>query len=158
MGLYPDDVKNYITKHFPIIFGIARLCPTFLMGGALRDLKLEKTPKDLDFVCLDNANVIELCIKRFGLKYELNKLGGYKIYWNDSVIDLWRTDDLFTCVEYNIDGLFYDVANNYFLSFGYYEALRKGLVKINQDNNVENKEKLALRRKKLEEYLATVKK
>lgn len=39
----------------------------------------------------------------------MNKLGGYKIYNNSVVVDLWNTNDLLKSIEYNIEGLFYDI-------------------------------------------------
>ena len=59
-------------------------------------------------------------------------MNGYKINYNGMMIDLWKTTDLYTSVEYNIDGLFYDVANSQLIPFGYFDALENGLRKVNE--------------------------
>lgn len=48
------------------------------------------------------------------------------------------TKDLFSAIEYNLNGLFYDVSNHQILSFSYYDFLKNGIQKINSGNNIEN--------------------
>ena len=45
-------LKNYITKHFPLVYAIQTLAPIYLVEGSIRDLILAKHHKDLDFVIL----------------------------------------------------------------------------------------------------------
>lgn len=67
-------------------------------------------------------------------------------------IDLWKTLDLFSTMEYNVDGLFYDIHNHQLLSFSYNDFTQNGLRKINPDNNLENN-----RVKKLQKYFNQIK-
>ena len=59
------DIQKYIIDNFPIIYSVAYLCPTYLIGGSLRDLRVGNSPKDIDIVCLDNDNIIELFLQKF---------------------------------------------------------------------------------------------
>lgn len=61
------DILNYLLKHFDIIYCISYLCPTYLIGVALRNFSLGSAPKDFDFVCLDNDHIIEAVIEKFNL-------------------------------------------------------------------------------------------
>ena len=157
MDLDKEIIKQYINKHFPIIYNLSNLCPTFLMGGAIRDLMLGLEPKDLDFVCLDTIGIVDAFVLKYHLTWRKNKFGGYKIYYRNIEIDLWSTNDLFSSIEYNIDGLFYDVANNYFLPFGFFDAIEHGIVKLNENNNTTNIERQNNRKEKLEEFLSILK-
>ncbi len=154
---YINNVKKIINDRFPIAISISQLCPIYLMGGALRDIRFGNLPKDLDFVCLDNDNIIELFIEKFKLDYKINSFGGYKINYNGMSIDLWKTDDLYSAVEYNIDGLFFDVKQKRFICFGYYDALNNGISVINSKNNTSNKSRKKERRLKLINYFSKIK-
>lgn len=154
---YINNIKKYIKDIFPIAIYISRLCPVYLMGGSLRDIKLGNIPKNLDFVCLDNDNIIEAYIKKFNLEYKLNSFGGYKIKFNGMSIDLWKTSDLYSAIEYNIDGLFYDVKENRLLSFGYFDSISDGIKVINEKNNTTNKVRARERKIKLENYYRKIK-
>mgnify|MGYP001515517692 CR=1 FL=1 len=106
--LYKEKVRKYIIENFPLAIEISNIAPIFLIGGALRDIELLTPPKDLDFVVLsDTDEIIKTFIEKNNLKYKINKLGGYKIYNNTVVVDLWNTNDLLKSIEYNIEGLFY---------------------------------------------------
>lgn len=49
-------LENYITNHFKVAYIIGQLCPTYLLGGCIRDLINANYPKDLDIVVLGNEN------------------------------------------------------------------------------------------------------
>ena len=112
--LYKEKVRKYIIENFPLAIEISNIAPIFLIGGALRDIELLTPPKDLDFVVLsDTDEIIKTFIEKNNLKYKINKLGGDKIYNNSVVVDRWNTNDLLKSIEYNIEGLFYDIKNDY---------------------------------------------
>ena len=92
-------------------------------------------------------------ISKYNLKFEINKLGGYKIFYNDIIVDLWSTNDLLKSIEYNIEGLFYDVKNDLLIPFGYYDAIENGLRQINPNNNILDDEKKKNRKVKFENYI-----
>ena len=93
--LYKEKVRKYIIENFPLAIEISNIAPIFLIGGALRDIELHTPPKDLDFVVLsDTDEIIKTFIEKNNLKYKINKLGGYKIYNNSVVVDIWNTNDL----------------------------------------------------------------
>lgn len=82
---------------------------------------------------------------------------GYKINYKEITIDLWKTKDLYTAVEYNIDGLFYDVANSQLIPFGYFDALENGLRKVNEKNNIKDQHRQQERKLKLQKYISQAK-
>ena len=45
-------IERYIENHFYPIIAIAKLVPTYLVGGSIRNLIMAKHPKDLDFVVI----------------------------------------------------------------------------------------------------------
>ena len=147
-------IKKYIKKNFPIAIKISKISPIYLIGGTLRDIESSRKPKDLDFVVLDDTNqIVKSVISKYNLKFEINKLGGYKIFYNDIIVDLWSTNDLLKSIEYNIEGLFYDVKNDLLIPFGYYDAIENGLRQINPNNNILNDEKKHNRKVKFENYI-----
>ena len=56
--LYKEKVRKYIIENFPLAIEISNIAPIFLIGGALRDIELLTTPKDLDFVVLSDTDEI----------------------------------------------------------------------------------------------------
>ena len=155
--LTTHEIEEYLLQNFKIIYALSTLCPVFLIGGAIRDISLGNEPKNLDFVCLDNNNNIEFFLEKFQLSYEINKMKGYKINYKEITIDLWKTRDLYTAVEYNIDGLFYDVANSQLIPFGYFDALENGLRKVNEKNNIKDQHRQQERKLKLQKYISQAK-
>ena len=66
-----------------------------------------------------------------------NRFGGFKFEYNGTKIDLWLSEDLFSAIQYNIDGLLYDVKNNSLISLTFDDFLKNGLRLINPNNNIE---------------------
>lgn len=132
-------LKNYITKHFPLVYAIQTLAPIYLVGGSIRDLILAKHPKDLDFVILgkEQQDWVLKVFEAFHINYQLNRFGGYKFTYNDIPIDLWLTDDLFSSMEYNVDGLYYYLNTNTLLSLTFNDFENNGLKLVNPHNNIE---------------------
>ena len=149
-------LKNYITNHFCPAYAISMLVPIYLVGGAIRDLMFAKTPKDLDFVVLgkDNLDWVLEVFQKFGISYTLNSFGGFKFEYDDTSIDLWLADDLLSSIQYNVDGLLFDLGKNRLLSLTFDDFLDKGLKVVNYENNIEKgrEEKLILFEK---EYIKT---
>ncbi len=133
-------LEKYIKKHFDVGYSISNMCNIYLLGGAIRDLTLAKIPKDLDFVILGRENIdfINLLFKKLNIKYTYNKLGGFKFNYNNTEIDLWLTDDLFSAIQYNVDGLFFNLKDNSLISLTFDDFIKNGLKEVNSENNIES--------------------
>lgn len=132
-------LENYIKRHFYPAYTIAMLCPIFLLGGSIRDLIYAKTPKDLDFIVLgkDNLDFILEVFDKYKIKYSFNRFGGFKFEYDNTKIDLWLSNDLFSSIQYNVDGLFFDLRTNSLLSFTFEDFINNGLKLVNSENNIE---------------------
>ncbi len=164
--LYNDDIDEftldlslesrldrYIKDNFYPAYTISMLASVFLVGGAIRDLRFAKRPKDLDFVVHGELNLdwVQDVLKKFNIDYAFNRFGGFKINYNGINVDLWLTNDLFSAMQYNVDGLYYDVKNKRLLSFTYEDFIVNGLIEINPHNNIDRGREL-----KLKEYQKNV--
>ena len=134
-----ERIEKYINNHFYPAKVISTLSQVYLLGGAIRDLIDAKKPKDLDFVVLgkDKEWILEV-FNKFGIVPEYNRFGGFKINYNETVVDLWLSDDLFSAIQYNVDGLLFDVANKTLISLTFGDFVTNGLKQVNQNNNIEN--------------------
>jgi len=103
----------------------------------------------MDFVVLGKEQldwVIDI-LESFNLKYTLNKFGGYKINYNGTTIDLWIAEDLFSSMQYNVDGLYFNLNTNSILSLTFDDFQKNGLKLINKENNIENNREKKLKKK-----------
>lgn len=144
-------LKNYIYNHFYLAYTISNIYPVYLLGGAIRDLIYAEKPKDLDFVVISHDKDFILDVfSKFNINYTFNKFYGFKFVYEGTSIDLWLTDDLFSSIEYNVDGLFFDLKSNSLISLTFKDFIDNGLKLINKENNIENGriEKLKLFEKK----------
>lgn len=141
-----QKLKKYIDDYFYPARVISILADTYLIGGAIRDLILNKKPKDLDFVVLGNNNMnwILQVLEKFNITYRYNKFGGLKIDYKGTIIDLWTTDDLFSAIQYNVDGLFFNLKSNRFISFTFNDFCENGLKLVNEENNLSNNREVKL--------------
>ncbi len=132
-------LENYIKNHFYPAYTISMLCSIYLLGGAIRDLMYAKKPKDLDFVILGKENIdfVVQVFEKLDIDYSFNRFGGFRFYYDDTKIDLWLTDDLFSSIQYNVDGLFFDLKNNSLLSLTFEDFVNNGLKLVNPENNIE---------------------
>lgn len=133
-------LKKYITKHFYPAYAISVLAPIYLVGGAIRDLTYATHPKDMDFIVLGKEQqdwVLDI-LESYNIKYTLNKFGGYKINYNNKKIDLWIAEDLFSSMQYNVDGLYFNLNTNSLLSLTFNDFQKNGLKLVNKENNIKN--------------------
>lgn len=149
-----ERLEKYIKKHFYPAYIISTLCPIFLLGGGIRDLICAKKPKDLDFVIMGSENIdwVMKVFEKFNIKYSYNKFGGFKFTYNDTEIDLWLSDGLFQAIQYNVDGLFFDLSNNSLISLTFDDFIQNGLKLINNENNIKKE-----REKKLIKFQESLK-
>lgn len=133
-------LKNYITTHFYPAYTISILAPIYLVGGGIRDLICAKKPKDLDFVVLGKQHLkwVLYVLDRNNIKYNFNKFGGYKFIYEGTEIDLWLTEDLFSSIQYNVDGLLYNLNKNSLLSLTFEDFIKNDIKLVNTENNINN--------------------
>lgn len=154
-----DRIQKYLFRHCPFLYTISSLAPIYLVGGGIRDLILATVPKDLDFVVLgsEHLNLLWQLFECYQINPTLNHLGGYKFRYQDTTIDIWCTEDLFSAMQYNGDGLFFSLSSNTLISFTFDDFLKNGLKLVNSSNNISNgREKKLI--KFLDEYLKMTKK
>ena len=145
-------IERYIKNHFYPAITISTLLPLYLIGGGIRDLMNARHPKDLDFVVLGNDKEwIEKVFEAFKITPRRNKFGGYKFEFDGTTIDLWLTKDLFSSIQYNVDGLLYDIKTRRLISLTYNDFQENGLKLVNEENNIQNGRELKLRKFEQEE-------
>ena len=117
-------IDSYINKSFNCLYKHDFESEIYLIGGAVRSLLIDKTPKDLDVVIVsDSSKEIEDFIEKFNLNYSKNSFGGFKISHNGIQVDIWATNDLFKAIQYNLDGLFYNLKTKKITSMGYFDGI-----------------------------------
>lgn len=154
---FEQRLKKYVLDKCPLANAFSNYVPVFLLGGAIRDLMYAKEPKDLDFMILDSRfeDLIPKALERLNIEYKFNRFGGYKFVSNGIEVDLWANDDMFSAIEYNVDGLFFDLGKNELVSLTFDDFIKNGLIKVNDNNNidVERVEKLKQFEKKFRNNL-----
>lgn len=150
-----DLIKHAVDKKFKQIYSISKIYKTYLIGGSILDILLEHEFRDLDFLFLSNNDKdAEKFLKKFiednNFSYSMNHFNGYKINYKSTEIDLWHTDDIFNSIEYNADGILYDVENSNLISLSFNDYLKNGPIKIHHtsDNNLKSEKRLV----KLQNY------
>ena len=138
---YLEDSAELINKAFYEYFNIFSQFKLdgkpYILGGFLRDTLIKKDAKDLDIVVLNgNRQNILNNIKRLNLEYDLNSFGDYKISCDGKKIDIWPVNNLIEAIEFNIDGLFYDINESKFVDLGFIDAMEVNkIIKINALNH-----------------------
>ncbi len=63
-----------------------------LVGGAIRDISINKKPRDLDLIFLGKN--LDTIVSKLQLNFEKNRFGGYKVIFSqDLVVDIWASED-----------------------------------------------------------------
>lgn len=112
-------LERYINRRVSLVYTISVLAATYLIGGAIRDLIYAKKQKIWIFVVLEKEHLdwVLQVLKRYNIEYKLNKFGGFKFNYKGTEIDLWLIDDLFSSMQYNVDGLYFDLRTSSLISF-----------------------------------------
>ena len=134
-----ENVKKMIEANFKEIYDLD-YDNIYLIGGALRECisknTHEITSKDLDFIILDkDDSKIKELVNNNNLNYTINSFGGYKIKKENKTIDIWNNIDLYSAIQYNLDGLFYNVKYDLLIPVGYVDGInKKTLIELNSSN------------------------
>lgn len=133
-------LQKYINNHFAPAYTIAKLAPIYLVGGSIRSLIYAQKPKDMDFIVLGEEQLdwVLKVFKAYNIDFKLNRFEGYKFTYEDTEVDLWLAEDLFSSMQYNVDGLYFDLRTNSLLSLTFDDFNKNGLKLINPENNIEN--------------------
>jgi len=138
-----DNEKNKILskldEYFPSFNKFKLIGEPYIVGGFLRSVILNREIKDLDIVILNgNLDNILKNINDNKLDYIINRFGGVKIKFNNKYVDIWSANNLIEAIEYDFEGLFFDIYNKKFLDIGFTQAIKVGKVtEINLKNRVE---------------------
>lgn len=123
MKLDHNIIDAYLHNNLEIIYDNFT-SSIYLIGGSIKDLVLNQEVRDIDIVVLsDDDSEIKSFIDKYNLQYQKNNFNGYKIKYGDLEIDIWNSNDLYKCIIYNYDGLFYDIKNSLFIPFGFFDAI-----------------------------------
>ena len=154
-----DKIKQYIDEKFKQIYAISMFYQTYLIGGSIIDIMLNHEARDLDFLFLCNNSMeankyLKKFIEKNGFTYSMNHFNGYKINYNGIEVDLWHTNDIFNWIEYNADGILYDVENKRLISISFNDYLKNGPRKINEtlDNNSKSEKRLIKLQNRYKEF------
>jgi len=130
---YTNKLDNLVKEKFPIIYDYKFNGIVLLYGGALKDVIIKRITKDLDLLVItEDINEIINFIKKYKLSYSRTAFGGYKINYNNFIIDIFVTSDLYDAAVYDIDMLFYDINNHQIISCGAIDAItNKRITEIN---------------------------
>jgi hypothetical protein len=126
-------IDKYLEMYFPVIYQYKFDGIPYLLGGAVKDILLDNTPKDIDITVYSILhNNTKKFVDTFSLDYNMNNFNGFKINYNNTSIDMWDTNDLLKVVQYNLDGLLYDINQHVLLSFGFIKGLEDNeIFKVN---------------------------
>jgi len=140
-------IHEYIKSHFPPAYQISEFAPIYLLGGGIRDLMFMKVPKDLDFFVLGQKHLdyILSIFKELHIEYTFNSFGGFKFNYQGTIIDLWLTDDIYSGVQYNVDGLFFDLQTNSLVFITFDDFRKHGLKLIKEESIVNEDRKVKLK-------------
>jgi len=153
-----EKLRTLIEERFPLIYWISLGYQTYLVGGAIRSTLLGNDDiNDLDFVILTNKDILKNTLSKLDPQYKKNEYGSYKVNYDGVEVDLWCTSDLFDTIEYNADGLLYDIHSNKVISLTFNDFIKNGLKLINKDKNLDKDRKEVLEKfhkdlKKRNEY------
>lgn len=151
-----NKIKTKLCIDFPQILQYKFTNPTYMIGGAIKDILLGLDYKDLDFIQLtDDKSEILNFINSYNFNIKKNSFGNDKIILDNITVDFFKIKDLYEILEFDYDGLIYDIVNDRIISIGYYNAIRNGFAtKINSNTphpTIDRLDKINLKIKELKD-------
>lgn len=86
-----------------------------LIGGAIRDFSLDKTPRDIDIIIDTKETNFDQTLKYFS--YKKNRFGGYKISIEDIEFDIWSINNNWAFKERIFETRFNNISKGTFYNF-----------------------------------------
>ena len=128
-------IKNNLKDNFPQILDWKFKNPTYMIGGSIKDIMLNKVYKDLDFIQLSNSKYEIIDFINYNKFNTIkNSFGDDKIILNNLTIDFFKVNDLFDILEFDYDGLIYDIVNDKIIYCGYTNSINnRYATKINSN-------------------------
>ena len=120
-------IKLKLSIDFPQILEYKFTNPTYMIGGAIKDIILGLDYKDLDFIQLtdDKSEILDF-INNYRFNTKKNSFGDDKIILDYITVDFFKINDLYEILEFDFDGLIYDITNSRIISIGYFNAIKNG--------------------------------
>ena len=143
-----ESLLNYKSTFQSLFKKITKHGDVLLFGGAIRDILVNKTPRDYDFVVTFRSSFLEEILASFA--FWKNRFGGYKFVLDDIKIDIWSIDDtwafrnrlvsslpdnLTETVFLNIDSIAVNLCRGNVYAKRYREAVEKNLLDIVLEKN-----------------------
>jgi len=145
---------NLIMKNYPkvnsLLSKLSSHGETMLIGGVLREFKdnaLNKMPRDFDIVVDIDDKMLATIL--FSFNPQQNRFGGYKVIYNNLVIDIWSLkntwafkENIISCspeeyssrlqdtVFLNIDAIVYNLSYDIWYDEKYKDAIRTRILDI----------------------------
>lgn len=120
-------IKLKLSLDFQQILEYKFTNPTYMIGGAIKDIMLGLEYKDLDFIQLtDDKSEILNFINNYRFNTKKNSFGDDKIILDNITVDFFIVNDLYKILEFDYDGLIYDITNSRIISIGYFNAIKNG--------------------------------
>ena len=147
-------INDYILENYPLFYNGRFSKDLYVCGGVIRDLMLDKEPKDIDFFMIDNKKEINSFIKRNQLYHTKNSFGNSKVLYDGVDVDFMSVNASSDLVVYNADGLFFNMATGRFVLQGF-ENLPSDqkLVLLNDESMHPSSARVLERRVKLQNFV-----
>jgi len=147
-------INEYLLENYPLFFNGRFGKDLYVCGGVIRDLMLDKDPKDIDFFMIDNKKAINSFISRNQLYHTKNSFGNAKVLYDGVDVDLMSVKASSDLVVYNADGLFYNLSTGKFSLQGFENLPQdRKLVLLNDESMHPSSARVLERRVKLQNFV-----
>lgn len=147
-------INDYLLENYPLFFNGRFGKDLYVCGGVIRDLMLDKEPRDIDFFMINNKKSINSFISRNQLYHTKNSFGNAKVLYDGIDVDLMSVNSTSQLVVYNADGIFYNVSTGKFSLQGFENLPQdKKLILLNDENMHPSSARVLERRIKLQNFV-----
>jgi len=134
-----DSLKKNNKKVNELLEHLGKQGELLLLGGAIRDIIYDRTPRDYDFVVDTFDKELIISSSMFDLKR--NSFNGYKITIDDMIFDIWALKDTWALKDKQNHISKYDLERSCFFNMDsiIYDLRNKELLFENFENGINNK-------------------